>query len=567
MRPLSATFVVIFAVLAGTAGPSRAQPPAGYYDFVDTSSGATLRSTAHAVIDDHTRHPYTSPSATDTWDILESADEDPADSGRILDVYRNASYAKVTGGNSNYNREHTWPTSYGFSSNLSSNYPFTDAHALFLSNSSYNSSRSNLPYRSCDSACLEKVTEVNGGQGGGSGTFPGNSNWRSGSGSTGRWQTWLGRQGDVARALLYLDVRYEGGTHGATGHAEPDLILTDDLGQLFTTTTNVSTAYMGELATLLAWHEADPVDDKERSRNNAVFESQGNRNLFIDNPEWVSCVFQGQCNTTCTYTLSPTSQGFSSGGGSGTVTVTTSAGCTWSALSNANWLTITSSATGSGSVSYSVASNGTGSQRTGTLTIASQTFTVTQSAACAYSSSPTSVTVAAAGQTGSVSVTAGTGCAWTAASNDGWISVTGGASGSGNGMVSYSAASNGSTSSRSGALTIAGQTFTVSQRAQFTDDPIVPGTTVVKAVHFQEMRDRIDLLRADRGLGAFGWTTSSLSGAVVGAVHMQELRDALAAVYAADGVASPTYTNGAAAGTTVRAVDITELRAAIVAIE
>jgi len=130
-----------------------------------------------------------------------------------------------------------------------------------------------------------------------------------------------------------------------------------------------------------------------------------------------------------------------------------------------------------------------------------------------------------------------------------------------------SAASNGSTSSRSGTLTIAGQTFTVSQRAQFTDDPIVPGTTVVKAVHFQEMRDRIDLLRADRGLGAFGWTTSSLNGAVVAAVHMQELRDALAAVYAADGVASPTYTNGAAAGTTVRAVDITELRAAIVAIE
>ena len=47
---------------------------------------------------------------------------------------------------------------------------------------------------------------------------------------------------------------------------------------------------------------------------------------------------------------------------------------------------------------------------------------------CTYGISPTSVTVAAAGTTGTVTVTAGTGCAWTAVSNDAWITVTGGAS-------------------------------------------------------------------------------------------------------------------------------------------
>ena len=62
--------------------------------------------------------------------------------------------------------------------------------------------------------------------------------------------------------------------------------------------------------------------------------------------------------------------------------------------------------------------------------------------ACTYSINPTSVTVAAAAGTGSVAVTAGSGCAWTAVSNDAWITVTGGASGTGNGTVSYSVAAN-----------------------------------------------------------------------------------------------------------------------------
>ena len=125
--------------------------PPGYYDTADPTTGASLRLTVHAIIDDHTRFPYTS-TATDTWNILELADQDPGDAGRILDVYRNASYAKAGGGNTFYNREHTWPNSYGYPNDGSTNYPYTDTHALFLCDDSYNSSRSNKLYRTCDAA-------------------------------------------------------------------------------------------------------------------------------------------------------------------------------------------------------------------------------------------------------------------------------------------------------------------------------------------------------------------------------------------------------------------------------
>jgi Zn-dependent metalloprotease len=82
---------------------------------------------------------------------------------------------------------------------------------------------------------------------------------------------------------------------------------------------------------------------------------------------------------------------------------------------------------------------------------------------CTFSISPSSASYAAAGGTGTVTVTAGTGCSWTAVSNSSFITITSGASGSGNGSVGYSVAANTGTSSRNGTMTIAGQTFTVTQ--------------------------------------------------------------------------------------------------------
>ncbi len=266
--------------------------PAGYYDTVDTSTPAAMRSSLHAIIDDGIKIPYTATS-TDTWDVQELACEDPNNSGQVLDIYLNAVYPKYGGGNDFYNREHSWPKSFGFPNDGSTNYPYTDCHHLFICNSGYNSSRSNKPYGTAGAAGTEKTTLAYNGVGGGSGVYPGWSNWYDST----YWETWQDRRGDVARALLYMDVRYEGGIHPGTSNPEPDLILTDDLTLIENSNTgaNESVAYMGLLSVLLQWSQDDPVDAKEMAHNDAVYSFQGNRNPFVDHPEWIDCVFGSTC--------------------------------------------------------------------------------------------------------------------------------------------------------------------------------------------------------------------------------------------------------------------------------
>ncbi len=270
--------------------------PAGYYDTVDTSTPAAMRSSLHAIIDDGIKIPYTATS-TDTWDVEEAACEDPNNPNQILDVYKNASYPKYGGGNTDYNREHVWAKSYGFPNDGSTNYPYTDCHHLFLCDSGYNSARSNKPFRNADASATEEPTIFNNGVGGGTGVYPGNSNWTSGSFTQGTWEVWNDRRGDIARALFYMDVRYEGGVHPGTSNPEPDLILTDDeaLIEASNTGANESVAYMGMLSVLLQWNQEDPVDAKEMMHNDVVYSYQGNRNPFIDHPEWVDCVFGSTC--------------------------------------------------------------------------------------------------------------------------------------------------------------------------------------------------------------------------------------------------------------------------------
>lgn len=83
---------------------------------------------------------------------------------------------------------------------------------------------------------------------------------------------------------------------------------------------------------------------------------------------------------------------------------------------------------------------------------------------CSYAISPTRATFGAAGSTGTVSVSAGAGCAWTAVSNDSWIVITGGATGEGNGTVTYTVAPySGRPRNRNGSIAIAGHTHTVRQ--------------------------------------------------------------------------------------------------------
>jgi alpha-D-ribose 1-methylphosphonate 5-triphosphate synthase subunit PhnG len=97
------------------------------------------------------------------------------------------------------------------------------------------------------------------------------------------------------------------------------------------------------------------------------------------------------------------------------------------------------------------------------------TATENTSGGCTFALTPTaSGTVAAGGGSGSFTVMTGTGCAWTAATGDGWIHITAG-SGSSSGTVSYTVDANAG-AARTGTITVGGQTYTVSQ-AQAT-----PGT-------------------------------------------------------------------------------------------
>jgi hypothetical protein len=120
-------------------------------------------------------------------------------------------------------------------------------------------------------------------------------------------------------------------------------------------------------------------------------------------------------------------------------------------------------------VAIGIGANPDPSSRSGTLTVAGQTVTVNQDAAppaCTFSLSDTtlSVTAAAADETTHVNASASS-CPWTASSGVTWMTITSGASGTGNGPVGFHVDANPDPSPRTGTLTIAGQTLTVTQDA------------------------------------------------------------------------------------------------------
>lgn len=164
----------------------------------------------------------------------------------------------------------------------------------------------------------------------------------------------------------------------------------------------------------------------------------------------------------CNLALDPTSANASAAGGNGSFAVMADLGCAWSATSGASWITTSSSGAGNGTVNYSVAAN-SGAARTGTITVQGKIFTVNQAGGtCTYSFSPTSQSFAAAGGSGSFSVIAPAGCAWTALASDSWITTT--SNGSGNGPVTFSVSVNPGPA-RAGTISVATQAFSISQSA------------------------------------------------------------------------------------------------------
>jgi hypothetical protein len=192
----------------------------------------------------------------------------------------------------------------------------------------------------------------------------------------------------------------------------------------------------------------------------------------------------------CSYSISPSTQMFNAPAATGSFAVSTAATCQWTAASQSSWISVTAgaSATGPGTVSYSVAANPVTSTRTGTILAAGWNFTVTQAAAaptsptpppppppppsptpsptCTYTLSSSSDTIASAATSIGVGVTDGTTCTWSAASPVSWAVVSAGASGTGPGTVTVTVSKNNNMSSRSATLTIAGQSFVLTQQGR-----------------------------------------------------------------------------------------------------
>ncbi|MGH7178124.1 MAG: endonuclease, partial [Tepidisphaeraceae bacterium] len=246
--------------------PARAQydPPADYYSSINTGNLATLRTQIRTVIARNyynQAQPHRVVTYADARFGLAVTDLDPNNSNNIILVYTGASVDKTWDAiNLPWNREHTWPDSLGLNG---SGPDFSDLHQLRSCNTQVNSDRGNLPF------------------GIGAGL------WDPDHGAPDR--------GNMARQMFYMDVRYDGSEADTT-----NLVLVNG--------NNPGANQMGDLAWLLKFHYQDPVDTNERRRNHTVFSNstnptyyQGNRNAFIDHPEWVWSIFGGGNNSSTLY--------------------------------------------------------------------------------------------------------------------------------------------------------------------------------------------------------------------------------------------------------------------------
>ncbi len=227
--------------------------------------------------------------------------------------------------------------------------------------------------------------------------------------------------------------------------------------------------------------DPDPGESLARNADINVTLSDSN-DPFVD----LTVTFEVGQDGDCSFTLDPSSEDFDVDGGTGTFSVTPNdESCEWSATSDVSWLVIdspTTIATGSGSVEYTLSDNAGDANvendaRSYTIISEEFDYTITQDG-CIYTLDETSLDVTADSTDTSVDVLApGTesgSCSWTAVSNSSWILVSGGSSGSGGGTVSLAILDNASVDSRTGSVSIAGQTLTVSQSGQDCDYSVDP---------------------------------------------------------------------------------------------
>lgn len=246
---------LLFVLLSGSLLAQSI--PDGYYDGTDGLTGEELKNKLHQISSGHTVRAYG--EFRDT--ILPDLDEDPDNEDHIILFYKNASIPKQNFASNNepdfWNREHTWPSSHGFSDN--SDTAYTDVHNLRPSDATVNVSKSNKDFED-----IEDIAENEEGEAPDTYTDEDFFEPRDAI------------KGDVARILFYMDMRYES--------SRLDLDLVDRA-------TYTGDPELGVLSTLIKWHEDDPVDQYEIDRHEKAYGYQGNRNPFIDHPEWVAEVW------------------------------------------------------------------------------------------------------------------------------------------------------------------------------------------------------------------------------------------------------------------------------------
>ncbi len=246
---------------APTSPPAPTPTPTGsggpydstYYATAIGKTGTALRSSLHTIIKNQTKLSYDR-----VWEALKDADQDPANANNVVLLYSGRSQSKTSngGGVNDWNREHVWAKSHGDFGTATG--PGTDVHHLRPEDVSVNSTRGNKDFDNGGGAVAECA-----------GCYS----------DADSFEPRDAVKGDVARMIMYMAIRYEG------NDGWPNLEMNNSVA-------NGSAPYLGRLSVLLAWHRLDPPDAFEKRRNQVIYDRwQGNRNPFIDHPEWVTAIW------------------------------------------------------------------------------------------------------------------------------------------------------------------------------------------------------------------------------------------------------------------------------------
>lgn len=270
-----------FTLGSGSGDGGGTNPtPTGYYVTAQGLSGYALKTELYNIIKDHNAQGYSA-----IWNFYDSSARDTyfENDNSILDMYSEKpngsdsyNYAAVSdqcgnysGEGGCYNREHSFPKSWFGGTIEPMN---SDVHHIYATDGYVNSKRSNFPFGEVASASF---TSTNGSK---LGSAASSLNY---SGTV--FEPIDEFKGDFARAYFYMATRYENviGTW-QTKTTSSNAVLNGSSNQVFENWV---------VAMLLNWHNSDPVSQMELDRNQAAFEFQGNRNPYIDHPEFVEMIW------------------------------------------------------------------------------------------------------------------------------------------------------------------------------------------------------------------------------------------------------------------------------------